>query len=218
MAESHTPLQALADRTAELNLLRQAKKAAAKSEPSREAQKLTLRTGQISDSTSLPSSEESYEPSLVLQVEPLASHRPPPCWGGSVSLGPLADAAEPAATSLHIGTFLVWKHHFSRNGAAKRILLVQREDEVVLLTLKKLHCLKKAPQLALRKDVAVVTGLQAYYSNAIHRDHVHIAECCLVVTRSGQQVAAVEMQSVGELQLAVQLLLPACTSRTRVTP
>ncbi|ESL06080.1 hypothetical protein TRSC58_06251 [Trypanosoma rangeli SC58] len=216
-AESHTPLRALADRTAELNLLREATKTAAKIEPSREAQQLALRTGHIFHGTSLPSSEESYEPSLLLQMEPPASHRSPPCWGGSISLGTLADAAEPATTSLHIGTFLVWKHHFSRNGVAKRILLVQREGEVVLLTLKKLDRQKKAPQLALRKDVAVATGLQAYYSNAIHRDHVHIAECCLVVTRSGQQVAAVEMQSVGELQLAVQLLLPACTSKTRVT-
>ncbi|RNF09063.1 uncharacterized protein Tco025E_07146 [Trypanosoma conorhini] len=200
-AEPHAPRQPLADRSAEINLPRGAAKAAAKGDPPREAQPAPGPAPSPHD-TSLPASEASCEPSLLVQVEP------PPCWGENVSLGSRAAAAPP-----HVGTFLVWKHHFSRRGTAKRILALQREGEAVLLTLRKLDRQRRAPQMALRRaEIEVVTGLQAYYSNAIHRGHVHAAECCLVVSRGGQQVAAVEMQSVGELRLAAQLLLPACAS------
>ncbi|EKG00903.1 hypothetical protein TCSYLVIO_008132 [Trypanosoma cruzi] len=205
---SCTMRQPLADRTSDLNLCRKEEKAAARGDTPREPQPL-LDSKPVFHDTSIPSSEESDEPSLLVQVEHPALPHPVMCWGGSIGIDPCEGTTELAVTSPYIGTFLVWKHHFSRNGTAKRILTLLREGDAVVVTLKKLDQRKKISQTTLREKVDVITGLQAYHSNAIHKDHVHVAECCLVVTRGGQQVAAVEMQSISELRLAVQILVSA---------
>ncbi|EKF29133.1 hypothetical protein MOQ_007099 [Trypanosoma cruzi marinkellei] len=205
---SHTMRQPLADRTSDLNPCRKEEKAAARGETPREPQPV-LASKFVSHDTSIPSSEESDEPSLLVQVEHPALPCPVMCWGDSIGIDPIDGTTELAVTGPYIGTFLVWKHHFSRNGTAKRILTLLREGDAVVFTLKKLDQRKKISQTTLRENVAVITGLQAYHSNAIHKDHVHQAECCLVVTRGGQQVAAVEMQSMSELRLAAQILVSA---------
>ncbi|ORC91424.1 uncharacterized protein TM35_000064290 [Trypanosoma theileri] len=164
------------------------------------------------DTTVVSSSEESDEPSLVVQVEESTSTNVPAYWGNSIDVSNTHIGGSLTTTTPFIGTFLVWKHHVSRNGVAKRILSLQRDGDAVLLSLKKLDYNKKVSQVRLQEKIEFITGLRAYHSNAIHRGSVHVAEWCLVITCDGRQVAALEMQSLSELNLAVQILHPLCPS------
>ncbi|KAH9598088.1 hypothetical protein LSM04_003109 [Trypanosoma melophagium] len=208
----HITRQPLADRSSEINLNLQDSKATSGGKftvSKKPANSVTVPFPYATTPT--PSSEESDEPSLVVQVEESSSTNFPAYWENSIDVVPI-HKGENLTTTAFIGTFLVWKHHVSRNGVAKRILSLQREGDAVLLSLKKLDSSKKVSQVRLREKVEFITGLRAYHSNAIHKSGVHVAEWCLVVTCDGRQVAAVEMQSVSELHLAIQILRPLCPS------
>ncbi|KEG12866.1 hypothetical protein DQ04_01371130 [Trypanosoma grayi] len=202
----------LTDRTSEINLYccsKDARNSGPRLPP--QGGQLALERGVLLPcDTSIPSSEDSDGPALVVQVEQPVPPQTSMWWGESVSVYPTPGPSESAVRSPFIGTFLVWKHHVSRSGTAKRILSLQRDGDSAVVSLKKLDRNKTPSLVTLREKVEVITGLRAYYSNAIHRDNVHVAECCLVVTSEGKQVTAVEMQSVSELHLAVQILLPIC--------
>jgi hypothetical protein len=129
---------------------------------------------------------------------------------------------EPVRGKQKLMSFWCMKHHSSRNGTARRMLIFQVDVESVTISMKHpdgshwkgvadtpLQTKGKDPQsVQVRRSdqIEVVSGVAAYCHPAIHRTKVNCPAHCLVISRQGHTLASVELSSLAELEACIKVL------------
>lgn len=180
--------------------------------------------------TAPPSGNHVAPPQLPLQEYPsdrgLPSPSRTPATGRGKDHTPPFTCPPPlqhsqSAPQSYICSFFVNKHHVSRAGVGRRVLVVQRQPiqeaesaRKIVVELRKISGARKGPrdkvcrvELKGGDVVSVLMGQEAYQSGNIHPSKAKCVEHCWVLLCNGQLVTAVEFDSVEEAELAKEMVL-----------